>query len=175
MQQLKFGTTSRFNEIWSTRGTNAPQPAAFYRPVPAADYFVIGDYGQANLDPPLGTIVTVTEIDANPNDPMLKPPDDYRLVWNGTPFGINGSFWQPVAPPNFVALGWVASFSTNRPVLGNYRCLRFDQVKTGSLGALIWSYSASPVSVYQIQITNAFLAEASLGPPAGQVYVPKAL
>jgi VPS62-like protein len=174
MQHLKFGTTSQFTELFSTRGTGAPSHAAFYRPSSADGYFVIGDYGQANLDPPRGVIVTVTEIDPDPGNPMLVPPRHYELIWSGTSFGIEGSFWQPIPPDNYVALGVVAQFSTNQPTLTSYRCLRFDQVKTGLLGARIWSY-LNAVSVYQIQVTNAFLAQAGTNPPTGPVYMPKAL
>ncbi len=175
MQQLKFGITNQFTPVFTTRGTGA-SAAVFYRPIPAEEYYLIGDYGQGNFDPVVGTIVTVSVIDPDPDDPMLVPPDDFQLIWNGNSAGIEGSFWRPVAPPNYVALGAVAQFGINKPTLGNYRCLRFDQVKAGNLGGLIWSNGGSaPASVYQIVGTNAFFAQATQNPPVAPVYVPKEL
>ena len=176
MQQLKFGITAQFSALFTTQGTGAA-PAIFYRPIPAEGYFVLGDYGQANLDPANGTVVTVTEIDADPDDPMLKPPTDYQLIWNGTSQGVDGSFWQPVAPPNYVGLGTIAQFGTQKPSLENYRCVRFDQVKTGSYGPQIWAFGgSSPVTATQILQTYTFYAQTGLtSPPMAPAYVPKDL
>lgn len=176
MQQLKYGNTSQFSPIFTTQGTGTIEQAVFYRPVPAEGYYVIGDYGQGNLDPASGSILTVTVIDPDPDDPMLVPPVGYQLIWNGTSAGIDGSFWQPVAPPNYVALGAVAQFGINQPAIAGYRCLRFDQVEVGSLGGPIWTNGGSvPASVYQVVGSNAFFAQATQAPPVAPVYVPKDL
>lgn len=174
MQQLKFGTTTSFSTIFTTEGVPGTAPAKFYRPKPSDGYFIVGDYGQANTNPAAGMVVTVTEIDPDPANPMLAAPVRYDLVWNGTPYGVNGSFWQPVAPSNYVALGWVASPSTNRPSIADFRCLRFDQVKSGLFGPPIWTYS-SQVSTYSIQVTNVLFAQQGIAPPTTPVYVPKAI
>lgn len=176
MQQLEFGVTNRFSPIFTTQGTGVAANAVFYRPQPADGYFILGDYGQGNLDPAAGSIVTVKVIDPDPNDPMLVPPEGFQLIWNGTPAGIDGSLWLPRAPANYVALGAISQSGINTPRVSSYRCLRFDQVKAGTFGPLIWSNGGSaPVSVYEIAGTNAFFAQASQNPPMGPVYVPKEL
>ena len=181
MQQLKFGTSSSFELKWNDQGSGADRDGAFYRPIPDAGFFILGDYGQNNYSAPRGTVITVTEIDSNPKDPLLAPPIDYVLIWADTGSGADrdGSFWQPLPPNGYVALGCVSQSGYEKPSIADYRCLRLDQVKPGESSGLIWndrgSGADSDVSVYGTAVTNVIHAQGNYNPPEGPIYLPKDL
>ncbi len=181
MQRLKFGTTSTFELKWNDRGSGANMDGAFYRPIPEAGFFVIGDYGQDNYSEPRGTVITVTEIDPDPANPLLKPPVGFAQIWNDKGSGADrdGSFWQPLPPNGYVALGCVSQTGYKTPSVADYRCLRLDQVKLVETSSLIWNDRGSgadeDVSVYRISVTNVIHAQDNYDPPQGPFYVPKDL
>ena len=43
--------------------------------------------------------------------PLLAPPIDFKLIWDDrkTGGGSGVSIWQPIPPPSYVALGFLAT------------------------------------------------------------------
>ncbi len=81
----------------------------------------------------------------NPNKPALKAPTDYTLKWTGeradyfgTPKKDKYSFWVPVAPPGYVALGSVAHWNADKPPLDLVWCVRQDLTVPAKSGDAIF-------------------------------------
>ncbi|HKH45233.1 MAG TPA: Vps62-related protein [Thermoanaerobaculia bacterium] len=165
--RLDRGTTNRYDTICNDKGSHASKDVTFYRPVPPADYFIIGDYAQGNKKNAVGSAVVVKPVDEDPNDPLLQKPLKYELVWNSIgskpdqPFSI----WHPVPPDKYVSVGYVATTGFSEPQIENYRCLRKDMAGEIHRGPEIWddahSHANLDVTLYQIkEYPNAFIAGA---------------
>jgi len=75
----------------------------------------------------------------------LAAPVDYTEVWNDKGSGSNndGSFWRPVPPPGYVALGAVAQSGYGKPALDDVVCVREDLTTDGAIGSGIWVYGGT--------------------------------
>ena len=166
---LLRGTTSSYVPICNDKGSGASHDVTFYRPVPPAGYFIIGDYAQTGSysKSPVGSSIVVKPIDEDPKDPLTKPPLDYVLTWSSAgskpkqPFSI----WRPVPPDKYVSVGYVATAGFEKPHIDNYRCLRKDVAGEIHRGSEIWtdahSGATTDVTLYQINdYPNAFIAGA---------------
>lgn len=165
--RLDRGTTNRYVKICNDKGSHASKDVTFYRPVPPAGYFVIGDYAQGNKKDAVGSAVVVKPIDEDPKNPLVQKPLKYERVWDSTgsrpdqPFSI----WHPVPPDKYVSVGCVATTGFQEPHIENYRCLRKDVAGEIHRGSTIWndagSHADTDVTLYQIEeYTNAFIAGA---------------
>lgn len=56
---LQFSAVSDFAWVYDDKGSGASMDGAFYRPLPPTGWFVLGDYGQGNYQPPNGTVLVV--------------------------------------------------------------------------------------------------------------------
>jgi len=64
-------------------------------------------------------------------------PDDFELIWKSDCSTL--SFWKPLAPDGYVAIGNVAVDSTTKPSLESFVCIREDLTETaGVTPAPIW-------------------------------------
>jgi hypothetical protein len=165
--RLDRGTTNRYDKVCSDKGSHASKDVTFYRPVPPAGYFIIGDYAQGNKKDAVGSAVVVKPVDEDPKNPLIQKPLKYELIWNSEgskpdkPFSI----WRPVAPDKYVSVGDVATTDFLEPHIENYRCLRKDVAGEIHRGSEIWNDAHSganlDVTLYQIEeYPNAFLAGA---------------
>ena len=188
---LEFATTNDYRFIWNDSGSAADRDGGFWRPVPPAGYFFLGDYGQGNYDPPTQSVATVRvrEYD-NPASPALAPPAGYREIWRAI-FNIvflvplPHSFWEPLPPAGYVCPGHLAleTFATpssaSSPGLDAYRCVRSDLVTPVDLGGLIWndggSFYDAAVSVYRIPRLNGIYVVTNFATPTARASVPVGL
>jgi hypothetical protein len=165
--RLDRGTTSRYDDICNDKGSHASKDVTFYRPVPPAGYFIIGDYAQGNKKGAVGSAVVVKPVDEDPENPLIKPPLNYEMMWSSQgsnpdhPFSI----WRPVAPDKYVSVGCVATTGFLEPHIENYRCLRKDVAGEIHRGTEIWddahSHADLDVTLYKIEeYSNAFIAGA---------------
>lgn len=147
---LLISFTTEFLRIWDTSGSRAT-PAAFWRPVPAADvlpgYFPLGDVvidGNQNITGK-HVVAVVREAETASIDPAkgtaLRRPDDYELVWrdSGSRSKKDGAIWKPVPPQGYVALGWVCSDGHEKPSFNAVRCVRADLLTASGLSEAAWS------------------------------------
>jgi hypothetical protein len=108
---LQFQRWTGFQWMYDDRGIGSQMNGSFYRPTGVPDgWFILGDYGQGNYDPPNGSVLIVSLIEDDPRKPALVAPHRWYPVWadHGTNKGNHGSFWQPIAPAGYVACGHVA-------------------------------------------------------------------
>lgn len=172
-------TTSHFTQVWTDSGSGADKDGAFYKPRVPEGFFSIGDYGQSNYSTPRRAVVVVKAVNEDPNDPLLKAPIDYALIWKDTGSGASkdGSFWQPVPPDGYVCIGSVVQHGYSKPQRPDYRCLRYDQVERGSTAGLIWNDRGSgadnDVEVYALRGTNVIYAQDNYNAPSQTLWQPK--
>lgn len=179
---LTFGTVNQFQLMYSDKGSGADLDGCFYRGIVSGDTtFLLGDYAQGNYNPPSGSVLTVSVQNDDPTNPALAAPTGYALIWTdqGSGADMDGSLWMPIAPQGYVALGAVSQTGYNSPYIPNLRCLRFDLVKQGLIGSLIWSDEGSgadlDVSCYATSSPGLFYAQGNYNPPVGPVWVPSQL
>ena len=175
--RLVFNTTSKFVEVWHTRGTTI-QVGVFYRPIPPSGYYIMGDYGQSNYEEPTGKVVVFRVEDDDPNNPFLKPPEGFSQIVNnrGSGLDLDVSFWYPLPPAGYVSIGSVVQRGYDEPDVSDYRCIRFDLVEAGSLDGLIYAnYGSSAdehMSIYRIDYTNVIFAHRGYDYPREPVWIP---
>jgi hypothetical protein len=179
---LNFSTTSKYDRKWWDKGSGAGMDGAFYRPIPQQGYFILGDYGQGNYNPPNGTVLTIKVEQDDPDQPALKVPEDFVQVYNDKGSGADedGSFWAPIAPFGYVACGHVVQRGYNKPDVPELRCLRYDLAKSIVIaGNLIWNDKGSganmDVSIYRNLALNTIYAVASYDTPTETSNAPKVL
>lgn len=139
---LVLGEASAFKRLYDDRGTGSRIPVSVWRPqLPSDAYALIGDYAKGDYEWPGSSFLVVRALNENPANPLLKPPVDYRLIWTskGTGGRSDGSFWEPVAPSGYVAIGMVGNSSFEKPLLDSYRCVRQDLCEQRPYGHLIWN------------------------------------
>lgn len=164
---LVVSITSQYTLLWNADPTSAFSTVRIYRPTPPAGFFMIGDYAQGDDSQPVGVSQIVKALDDDPQNPLLKEPDNYRLLWaNGG--NVPGTIWYPVPPDGYVSLGCICDASNpDQPSAPSYRCLRRDLVDGSQAGALIWNSdgtgTALEISLWQnAGVANSFLAQGNL-------------
>ena len=174
---LLLGMTSHYSWLYSDSGSGAHRDVTLWRPEPTdTGYYIIGDYAQGNYGNPTGPTVIVTAVNDADNT-LLKPPVDYREVWNdhGSGGHHDGSVWYPVPPDNFVSLGFVGQRGYGKPSIANYRCVHHSQLVNAQVGPSIWSDRGSgahhDVTLYAVPtVPGTFVAQSDYSPYAGAVY-----
>ena len=144
MASVKAVYACTYSKIWDDGGTHAkPYDATFFRAIAPVDYFPVGDIverGQASA--PTTRALILTELPPAPSSPpclpALTPPLDFIKLWENSAILKSSrqgavSFWQPVPPEGYVALGTVVIRGFARPPLDLIRCVRHDFVVQGTL------------------------------------------
>lgn len=178
---LQFSTVSQFEKIWSSRGSGAME-GRFFRPLPPAGWFLLGDYAQGNFLAPTGTVFAI-RVEADDEDfPALKAPQKWVRVWSskGSKADSRGSFWVPIPHFGYVTCGHAVAADLNTPPeIPNFRCLRYDLAKSTELGKLIWndrhSHADTDVSVYRVPVLNVFWAIPNYNTPTETANIPASL
>jgi len=107
-------------------------PGSFYRPVVPEGFHALGHYAKRGHDAPCGWMFVARELEPG----ALAEPLDYELI--GEP-SSDCTFWKPVPPRGYVALGYVAQTGSQKPDIDEIRCLREDLAAPGDLGKVVWS------------------------------------
>lgn len=179
---ITWGTTSEFTSVWADHGSGADRDGAFYRPKTADGFYTFGDYGQGNYGDPTGTVLTISVAEQPGEEPALKAPTGFRLVWKDKGSGADkdGSFWAPTPPSGYVACGHVVQRGYDEPKVKDRTdvvCLRVDLATQVDLGGLIWNDKGSgadkDVAVYTVPGLNVIFAVPNYDTPSFEVWVPK--
>lgn len=153
---LRF--TSAFNPSYNDTGSRSHLDGSFWTPVPPDGFFNLGTYGQSGYENPNGQQWALCVKETTSGSGALAPPIRYDPIWNahGTHGDGQGSFWRPVPPAGYVALGDVCVLGYNPPPLDAIRCVRIDLTYSGAIGALIWNDQGSgapmDVGVWDIEV-----------------------
>lgn len=178
---IVFGTTSSYSLMYNDKGSGAHLDGAFYRPIAPDGWYILGDYAQGNYNPPQQVSITIQVQNDDPANPVLRAPVSYNLIWNdkGSGASMDGSIWQPVPPPGYVALGAVSNTGYSPPSVSQLMCMRFDLVQQTTFGQLIWNDQGSGAHMdgefYAITGLTTFYGQGNYNPPLGPVWIPKAL
>jgi len=158
---VKF--TDQFGGRFHDSGSGADNDGDFYHPIAPAGYYPLGSIGYRGYQNPNNlktAVIVVKDKGTNTANPPLKAPVGYEHIWNNgiwflgfvwSPDGSDtGSFWRPIPPDGYVALGvvvhnWVggtdavANDPRNQPPpLDAVMCVREDLTQTAKIGGFVW-------------------------------------
>ncbi|KAL2129179.1 hypothetical protein VTI74DRAFT_8107 [Chaetomium olivicolor] len=130
--------TSAYDWRWNDRGSGADRDGAFWHPKPQRDMRPMGSVvAPHHRDLPNQWAVLLVGDDPSKRPvgkgPAVRAPIDYQPLWTdrGSGSSADGSFWRPVAPPGYIAVGDVANAGYSKPDLDQVWCLRADLVADG--------------------------------------------
>jgi hypothetical protein len=175
---LLKSTTSHYSWLYNDSGSGADMDVTLWRPTPTdVSYAIIGDYAQGNYNDPTGSSILVKALNDDPDSPLLKPPEDYRQVWNdqGSGGDNDGSVWWPVAPDGYVAIGALGQSGYDKPAGVPYACVRQDYCTPTGVLNTIWTDAGSgahgDVSLFTpTGVVSAFVAQPNHNPWTGTAY-----
>ncbi|UKZ90571.1 uncharacterized protein TrAFT101_005581 [Trichoderma asperellum] len=154
-------TTSSYSLRWNDKGSGATRDGGFWHPKSEGDFRPLGSVGLPHWKDINGSHSSLL-IKANPNAtgalPPVTSPTGYTLIWKDekSKADKDGSFWRPIAPNGYVALGDVARGGWSTPDISDVWCVRADLVKQGSFAAhSVWddkkSGAKTDVSIWEIR------------------------
>lgn len=135
---ITFSQTFQFR--WSDAGTDFTDgPGSYYHPMTADGFMPLGSLSFRGRYDPNG-LHGVMVVKAKPGSTALALPLDYAWVWDTKDTGSdnNGSFWFPIPPPGYRAMGIVAQTGYTKPNLNDVVCVREDLTVMGEAGDYTW-------------------------------------
>ena len=139
--ELTVTYVDSFNYIWHDEGSHAPNNCAFYHPVVPDGYHALGSLGVPNWSSPNGKYAMMVVKEEDGSD-ALTEPTDYELIWEYKmrmiPYLVIASFWKPIPPNGYVAIGMVVTKLDSVPPSDYIACVREDLTIEGEAGAYIW-------------------------------------
>jgi hypothetical protein len=144
--ELLIAFVDTFEYRWKSEGSSQGEDGSFYHPVLTDSFHALGSIGFTGFSNPNGN-KGVLVVKAKPGSDALKPPVYYDFVWNsqGTGADDEGSFWNPIPPAGYKALGTVAQQGYDEPSVNDVVCVREDLVVEGALGGeFFWGVSTGP-------------------------------
>ncbi|MDC3953566.1 Vps62-related protein [Polyangium jinanense] len=167
--EIKF--TNRFELTWNDRSSGGRYNGAYYRPLPPDGFYALGHYGRKNYNMPTDTdlVLVVKDTSRDPSRPALRPPVDLKPVWNdrGSGASMDGSFWRPVPPQGYVAMGLVSTRGHGKPRVDEIRCVRADLAAPGLPGDLIWNNRETGTR----HEFGSWTIKAQSGAPSGEAWI----
>lgn len=127
-----------FSFLWDEGGSGSSHDASFYRANPDPDTYVLGDLGQTRCGYPEPSRAFLS-FRPTKND-VFKRPVSFELVWKDSGSGANrdGSFWRPIPPSGYKALGLMCQAGYNPPSIDTVMCINDKYIVSGELGRLVW-------------------------------------
>ncbi|MEZ4644142.1 MAG: Vps62-related protein [Chloroflexota bacterium] len=153
---LEIAFASQYQLAWGDWGSGADTDFSGWKATPPAGFLRLGDYAKTGYDSPQTPMLVVRAIQPN----ALAYPTGYNQIWNDRKSGADsdGSFWEPIPPAGYKALGCVIVNNHSQPALDQIVCVREDLVTLGVVGSRIWgdwgSGAASDVTLWQIVPTS---------------------
>ncbi len=151
--ELLITFVDQFELRWNDLGSHGDNDGSFYHPVTKDGYHALGTLGLGpnGYPNPNGTRAVMV-VKARPgHENALASPVNYELIYSDVGSGADmfGSFWRPVPPSGYVALGTVVSRNSwNKPALTDVVCVREDLTKLGAAGAFIYNDAGTGANEY---------------------------
>jgi hypothetical protein len=138
-----------FEYRWCDRGSGLPIDGSYYHPLPTDGFKPIGSLGFSGYYNPNG-IHAVMVVKSTSGSNVLASPTDYTLAWSDQGSGADddGSFWIPVPPAGYKALGIVVQRGYGKPSLDDVVCVREDLTIVGDAGEYIWGFGIPIIERY---------------------------
>ncbi|GAB1312349.1 hypothetical protein MFIFM68171_02559 [Madurella fahalii] len=145
-RDLAVTLTSAYDWRWTDSGSGGDRDGGFWHPQPQERLRPLGSvavphYGNINNQ---WAVLLVSDNPLNRvqgKGPAVLSPVDYHEVWRDSGSGAkhDGSFWRPVPPLGYVALGDVAWTGYGKPDVDQVWCLRDDLVQGGGFNdSSVW-------------------------------------
>jgi len=147
--ELEVAYCDSFQFRWLTQ-TPYLTYASFYHPLPTDGFKPVGSLGfEGNYNP--NGIQAVMVVKAKPGSTALAPPVDYIYAFDTlahNPTAV-ATFWIPVPPAGYKALGIVVGTGRSKPSLDEVVCVREDLTTAGDAGEVFcaWVLFNTPIFV----------------------------
>ena len=144
---ITYAQTYEFR--WNDVGSGGDYNGSYYHPITTDDFFPLGSLGFREYYNPDG-IWGVMVVKAKAGSDAIVHPTDYSLVYNDAGSGANwdGSFWLPLPPAGYKAMGIVAQAGYGKPSLTDVVCVREDLTVPGEAGDFIWIDQGTGANMY---------------------------
>lgn len=129
-----------FTWRWNDSGSGGADDGGFWHPVAPAGYHALGSLGIQGYGDPNQKYWMIVVKEKEGAEALL-PPVSYQMEYDDSGSGAtnDGSFWTPICPDGFVALGAVAQSGWSAPSLDDATCVRNDLTVEGQAGGYIWN------------------------------------
>lgn len=146
-EELLISFSQTFQFRWNDSGSGVSIDGSYWHPVATNGFKALGSLGFRQYYDPNGKHGVMVVKAKNGSD-ALASPVDYTLVWNDVGSGASndGSFWIPVPPAGYKAMGIVAQKGYNKPGLDDVACIRQDLTVPAESGDLIWGFCNTLIS-----------------------------
>jgi hypothetical protein len=142
-----------FTLRWNDHGSGGTYDGSFFHPVTTNGFRALGSLacGPHGYPNPNGTYAIMV-VKAKPgHEDALAEPVGYQLIYNdhGSGADMYGSFWRPIPPDGYTALGTVVANNTwNQPSLSDVVCVRSDLTMIGEATDFIYNDHGTGASMY---------------------------
>lgn len=139
--ELLVKVVDEFYWRWDDLGSGGDNDGSYWHPKVPEEYHALGSAGKRGYSTPThNTVMLVVKDKGTSAIPPLAAPTDYQLVYNDAGSGANadGSFWLPLPPQGYVAIGIVAQSGWSKPSLDDVVCVREDLTILAEAGSYIW-------------------------------------
>lgn len=141
--ELLITYVDTYNLRWNDQGSGGTYDGSFFHPVTTDGFRALGSLacGPNGYPNPNG-LYAMMVVKAVPGSDALADPVGYEQIYNDANSGANmfGSFWRPIPPEGYVALGTVVANNTwNQPSLSDVVCVRSDLTIAAETGAFIYN------------------------------------
>lgn len=142
--ELTITIVDTFEYRWRDQGSGCTHDGSFYHPVTDNGFHALGSLGFPGYGNPQGNYAMMV-VKADEGSDALVEPEDYSLLWFYRRFLFPGgydtlaTFWIPVAPEGYRAMGLVAQSGPAKPPLSDIVCVRADLTTEGEAGSFIWN------------------------------------
>jgi hypothetical protein len=152
-------------QIWNDSGSGASRDSSYWRTKGTDGGLSLGDHAAPQYGEP--NFSACSWYTTSPT--ALAKPTDFKWIYNDSKTGakLNGSFWRPICPKKYIAMGDVANSRYDKPSVNttNFRCvhrkllseyskkLSFvwkDQGSGGRYNVSVWGFK--PFNVKKIMV-----------------------
>ncbi|KJZ77657.1 hypothetical protein HIM_02834 [Hirsutella minnesotensis 3608] len=133
---LRVTMTSEYGWNWDDTGSGASRSVQVYTPSPQGDLRPLGSVAiGTGFNVPSGKRATMLfgNKPGSSGRAAVASPVRYDQIWidKGSGGKHEGSFWRPIPPSGYVAVGDVCAYKWGTPSLNAVYCLRSDLVRDG--------------------------------------------
>lgn len=131
-EALELSFATEYNLGWNDQGSGADNSMSVWIPKPPFGYFSLGHVIVKGYDKPKTAMFVVKPIEHD----ALATPTDYKRVWGdwGSGSDMDGSFWEPIPPAGYKAMGIVVGQGYDKPKLDAVACVRSNLVVQAAIG-----------------------------------------
>ncbi|CAM6084054.1 unnamed protein product [Calypogeia fissa] len=169
-----YENVARFNLVWWDKNSGSRRGVSIWRPVVPSGCVILGDVAVEGYEPPSIGLVLHDAVERG----LLSKPE--RFMDRGQLPRRRGvgavSFWLPLAPPGYVALGCVAGTGSSPDPDNLVRCVRSDLVIGSNFSApSLWETSDTKLRDVELSIWQVENQASSFLVQRGSKHPPKRL